>query len=331
MIAMKTKLFYLLLIFVSSQIGNAQVVFDPATYPEESLKEGMAIVEIEGEKYLEVTLNGWDNTLNLDAFELTDEYSHFTTMAKMAEGTSGFALSDLNTFLKMATSDWKELAAAGSESSEEFKEYKVPFIEKGTIGIFQFAGQETTGWTAVVGDIMWIGQVVLKDLAAPTKPGTVTATVSGPSVTLNWGPSEDNVGVYVYHVYNGDVLIKATATTTCEITGLGNGDYKFKVAALDEAENRSYFSYVSFTITEGTALRSFRDENLLIYPSPVTSTLQINEVNDVREITILNLTGKIVKKAYNTSLIDVEELKEGIYLIQVVTPEKVYSAKFTKQ
>ncbi len=75
----------------------------------------------------------------------------------------------------MTTADWTEMGAAGTSSSAEFKKYSVPLPTKGQAAIFQFAGQETTNWTAVTGDTLWIGKMFFEDKAAPTAPGNLTA------------------------------------------------------------------------------------------------------------------------------------------------------------
>lgn len=60
---MKRKLTILALFALLAGALNAQVIFDPATYPEDSLRDGMEIVEIDGTKYLKTFLNGWDTHL----------------------------------------------------------------------------------------------------------------------------------------------------------------------------------------------------------------------------------------------------------------------------
>ncbi len=53
---MKIKLLFILLFSAFTLISNAQVLFDPATYPEDSLSEGMALDTIDGDVYVRIIL-----------------------------------------------------------------------------------------------------------------------------------------------------------------------------------------------------------------------------------------------------------------------------------
>ncbi|MGF7139260.1 T9SS type A sorting domain-containing protein [Roseimarinus sediminis] len=144
-------------------LGDPMVIFDPETAVADSLPEGMSIVDIEGKKYLQVILAGWQSSFALDVpFDLTSEMTHFTAEAKYAVGTSGFAVNQINTFLKLvdnSSDGWAELGVGAAGSSSAFKMYKMPTKAAGTVTHMQVAGQETQGWNAVSGDTLWIGQV----------------------------------------------------------------------------------------------------------------------------------------------------------------------------
>jgi len=83
------------------------------------------------------------------------------------------------------------------------------------------------------------------DTQAPTAPGTPTASaVTEGSVTLNWAPSSDNVGVSAYDVVrvSGGTETAAAASTvnSATVTGLSASTaYTFAVYARDAAGNRS--------------------------------------------------------------------------------------------
>ena len=72
--------------------------------------------------------------------------------------------------------------------------------------------------------------------AAPT--GLVVSNISQVDLMLRWNSSTDNVGVVVYEVYNGDLLVASTADTVALITGLGTGEtYTITVKAKDAVGN----------------------------------------------------------------------------------------------
>ncbi len=51
------------------------------------------------------------------------------------------------------------MAAAGSASSATFAKYQVQITKIDEVGYIQVAGQETTNWSAVNGDTLWLGKV----------------------------------------------------------------------------------------------------------------------------------------------------------------------------
>lgn len=140
---------------------DALAIFDPEAIDESTLPEGITIVELDGKKYAQVILNSWSSSFPVNAFDLTG-MTHFTAETKYAGGVSGFEVSTINTFLKLVdnSSDaWAELAASGVKSHETFKVDKVALATTGTATHVQVAGQETTGWNAVVGDTLFIGKI----------------------------------------------------------------------------------------------------------------------------------------------------------------------------
>jgi hypothetical protein len=179
---------------------------------------------------------------------------------KYAVGTSGFELGSINTFLKLTTADWTEMGAAGSASSAEFKEYSVALPTKGLVANFQFAGQETVGWTAVTGDTLWIGKTFFEDKTAPTAPENLTATVESSTVTLAWDASTDNSRVSGYVVSQDDIVLDTVTAKTLEVPDLADGTYTFSVVAIDASGNHSAAS-VDATIVQ-TAIHSMSDEDL---------------------------------------------------------------------
>lgn len=103
-----------------------------------------------------------------------------------------------------------------------------------------------------------------QDTTPPTMPGGLKAeVVTQNSVLLDWDPSQDNVAVSGYEIYNGSWLMATVSTTRYEATGLtGNTTYSFGVFALDAANNRSEGSLLRVTTrpesNAPTKLRLFR-------------------------------------------------------------------------
>ncbi|QKX03630.1 T9SS type A sorting domain-containing protein [Aquimarina sp. TRL1] len=91
------------------------------------------------------------------------------------------------------------------------------------------------------------------DNESPTAPTNLVASnVQETSLELNWGASNDNVGVTAYDIYRDDVVVATVAATSETINGLtANTAYRFKVRAKDAAGNHSAFSNIVSVKTLG--------------------------------------------------------------------------------
>jgi hypothetical protein len=155
---------FLTLVALVTGVTHAQVVFDPATYPADSLPDGMTIVDIDGTMYLKAALNGWSSWVKIWDVTIAPGHTRFRAEAKLELGTSGFTLEQIGTFLKLSTPDWTELIASRQNSSAEFIDYTIDGLSGGDqVGVFQIAGQENVGWSAVVGDTLYVGKVVAEN------------------------------------------------------------------------------------------------------------------------------------------------------------------------
>jgi hypothetical protein len=69
-----------------------------------------------------------------------------------------------------------------------------------------------------------------------------------------------------------------------------------------------------------------------IYPNPTSHQLSIisNQLN-INEINIVDITGKSIKRIKTDfDLVDVSNLTNGIYFIQLITEERTITKKFVK-
>jgi chitodextrinase len=81
----------------------------------------------------------------------------------------------------------------------------------------------------------------LPDTKTPTVPkGLKAIVVSTTQINLSWTASTDNVGVAGYKIYQNNIQIGTTASTSYQSTGLNtNTSYTYRVAAYDGAGNTS--------------------------------------------------------------------------------------------
>lgn len=88
-----------------------------------------------------------------------------------------------------------------------------------------------------------------QDMTPPSVPGNLRAsTITKNSVTLEWDPSHDNVGVSEYEVRLNGTLLGTVPGTRYTVVGLSsNTNYTFSVVALDAAENHSEVAVIWVT------------------------------------------------------------------------------------
>ena len=86
------------------------------------------------------------------------------------------------------------------------------------------------------------------------------------------------------------------------------------------------------TSSANVEVYSFTKE-LTVYPNPALDKIFIKSTNDIKEIRIFDCNGRKVleqKNDYNNG-IDLTDLKKGIYLLHVVTKDKLFIEKVIKQ
>jgi hypothetical protein len=243
---MKKVLLFSFLFYVTSVMAD-QVVVDPATYDAGSLPAGITIVDIGGTMYFQVILDGWSSYIEIDDFDVTDNYIQFSAMAKYAVGSGGFDFETINTFLKLANSDFTvEIGKAEGQSTVDFSNYTGAITANDTASRFQFAGQERTGWSAVVGDTLWIGKVTLEE--APPIDAAESLNAENHEIsaypnpvtdgTLNLKISEGITRELQLSIYDtsGKMMYNKTTsehTITLSTAGFASGVYFIRVSSSD--------------------------------------------------------------------------------------------------
>ena len=153
-----------------------------------------------------------------------------------------------------------------------------------------------------------------------TLSGSLKASVAGGLVgsTMEYLQGADNRVIMIGIYSNGNVF----GNVTLPMTGMNVGAYHIGF----------------FNIATGSGGLSGINQNLLqefysIYPNPTTSALQLNLAQNVsvQNVVILNSNGQKVKEQNEASSIDVSELSNGLYFVQVTTNKGISTQKFIKQ
>lgn len=144
--------------------------------------------------------------------------------------------------------------------------------------------------------------------------------------THHYNDIDGNIlGTYVEMDTNLNYL--RIATNTAVAVGYLNNDTLLDLIVGNERGGLSYFSGsndISLSSISETLIHSS------IYPNPVSNTLFIKgEVPTT--LTIYDINGKLILKSVNTSSISVNELMEGIYIIELTYERRVVRHKFIRR
>jgi hypothetical protein len=162
------------------------------------------------------------------------------------------------------------------------------------------------------------------DSEKPTAPANLAAEVNENDVTLTWDPSTDNIVVHQYIIRQGsdpiDTIIAKQTGNTYTIQDLENGDYSFRVKAVDISGNESAYAPAVDATVNYTSLSEDAFARLILYPNPARDILNISSGELIESITITDIAGKeIMKVSINSANIqlNIESLSSGVYFITV--------------
>ena len=82
-----------------------------------------------------------------------------------------------------------------------------------------------------------------------------------------------------------------------------------------------------------TNINTLNENNISIYPNPTSSTISLQTLETVHSVSITDITGKIVftqLKIQINEIIDISQLKNGIYFIKIKTDKEIITNKIIK-
>lgn len=170
---------------------------------------------------------------------------------------------------------------------------------------------------------------VNKNPKASIYAGGPTSFCAGGSVTLNVNP----VGGSTYQWYKGASLIAGATSTSYVATTSGNYKCRVTKTATGCYKNSNVIA-VLVTCKEGEIMAN---NNWTVYPNPATDNLVIQSIEALQTNTafiIIDATGKMVQTITinaDETIVDISTLPNGLYLIQSVDENFVFSKAFVKQ
>ncbi len=147
--------------------------------------------------------------------------------------------------------------------------------------------------------------------------------VQGSNDDTNW---DDLSSVIEMYSSSNDVETAATLTTTKRYRY-----YRFVLAnAWTPNSNFTAIKQVDFTV-DASVLSVKNDmliEDFAVYPNPTNSVINISNLNrQVKNVRLIDVTGKIIYKSTNTQPIDVRDFSKGLYILKIASKTGGVSSK----
>ena len=108
------------------------------------------------------------------------------------------------------------------------------------------------------------------------------------------------------------------------------GNYLLKTKVTDNNGGITYSSGINVVVTKVTNINIQTIEHKTLYPNPTTGI--INFGNGISDVQISTIDGKLLPISYspNENSIDIQSLKNGIYLVRFKKEGNIYIEKITK-
>lgn len=245
--------------------------------------------------------------------QITNVQSHTTTMSGVIDEVS--AASDC--VLKL-----------GDKTSGIYELKWYMYVPTGKCGYYNIQHYESPG-------VEWAVEVYLRtDGSIELLEGGVTLTGTYPKDTwfevrhlINIGT--DNIDCYINGTLIGTWPFSNEAGATGGTNQLGGVDF-FAGALSGSGELPVYYvDDVSF-IQDPVGINEFKKDGFVIYPNPTTDKLNIVTSENINNVTINDISGKVVYQGISKT-IDVSAFSNGIYFVKIESAQGTINSKFVKK
>lgn len=165
-----------------------------------------------------------------------------------------------------------------------------------------------------------VGETVM-DVIFPFNTGT-TVNVTIPTTATN-GQTRLRVLLYEDDLYTGTNGPNGPVTPCTNVTINGTPE----VLAVGETED------YTINIVSNLSLDDFNQDQFSIYPNPSHNVVNIESKNNliIESVKIVDLSGKlIIEKNQNTNQVDIVNLSNGMYIVEVASEGRIYKKKLIK-
>ncbi|MBO6057332.1 MAG: carboxypeptidase regulatory-like domain-containing protein, partial [Bacteroidales bacterium] len=139
-------------------------------------------------------------------------------------------------------------------------------------------------------------------LLSETNTLHVSATGGSEEYTYSWSPADN--------------LDDATSQNPV-FTPTEAGEFTYTVTVSDGTDTAS--ASVTFTVIDDTNVDELGSENVMVYPNPASSVINIKGLNGFAnlEVKVVNLQGQVVMVVDNSLEINVKDIESGIYFLNI--------------
>ena len=152
-------------------------------------------------------------------------------------------------------------------------------------------------------------------------PMSVTASVEHTSIHISetntlYANATGGTETYTYSWTPANNLDNPNAQNPV-FTPTEGGNYTYTVTVTDGETTES--ASVSFTVIDDTDIDENMAAKVSVYPNPASSVLNINGIEDFAnlEVKIVNIQGQVVMTAVNSLIINVKDIEEGVYFVNI--------------
>ena len=155
----------------------------------------------------------------------------------------------------------------------------------------------------------------------------------GAVVSLTWSAVTDAVG---YKILQNDVEVGDTVATAYQVTVTENGLYTFKVVAYNADGMEAAPSNGVLLNVIANGIGDLEYNSIVVYPNPATDVVALNASN-VKSVKLVTVDGKFMDVSGNIEItsekimINISNLKSGIYFLSVQDEKSIYTTSFVKE
>jgi hypothetical protein len=167
-------------------------------------------------------------------------------------------------------------------------------------------------------------RTLVANFALKTYTITVSAgangTITPETITVNHGDDQ----VFTITPNEGFKISQVLIDGENNTTAVNNGTYTFTNVTANHS--------ISAMFTEVSSILPSSKEMLSVYPNPVTDVLYIQTEETIKQIVVLNLTGRIVKTWQgNHRTVDLQSIPAGNYIVRIQTETAIIPVRIVKQ